>query len=138
MLTSPTPRSMSYLSLSIMVGMCCGKPCALIVPFVANGSYDDPNGDGRTQVRFGLSGSPFCGISVARVLRGDLDGLEDRDDLAVLNPRSGSMRLRIEVSNLSLVNTFQKLTYVNSWRVTNHLCARSAAMGIRVSTTTPH
>jgi len=96
---------MSYpigFSLSLMIGtapVCCDNSCAPLVPFVANGSYHDPDGGGEAEVFFRVSGSPFCGISVAGVLRGELGGLEARDDLVELNPRAKSMRLRIEVSN---------------------------------------
>ena len=114
------------------VSFCCQNSCGLLVPLVANGSYNGPSGDGKTRIYFNLSNSPFCGISVARVLRGDLDSLAERDDLAILNPKSGSMRLRIGVSNLSFVNTSHQLTCVDSGRATKNSCERLAASGIRV------
>ena len=77
---------------------CCELACGTFVPLIANGNYNDPNG-GKTYIKFGMTASPWCGISVAGVLRGNLEGLEGRDDLAGLNPNSGSVRLRIEVNN---------------------------------------
>ena len=82
---------------------CCINSCGSLLPLVDRGYYNDPTGDGKTFVSFNLSGSPWCGISVASVLRGDVDNLEGRNDLVALNPTSSSMRLRIEVSNLFLV-----------------------------------
>ena len=76
----------------------------------ANGNYSDPYGEGKTYIMFNKTASPWCGISVAGVLCGNLDGLEGRDDLAGLNPKSGSMRLRIEVSNPSLVMSCRTIT----------------------------
>ena len=45
------------------------------------------------------SASPLYAIPVASPLRGNLDNLEGRDDLVESNPKSGFVRLRIEVSN---------------------------------------
>ena len=82
---------------------CCSNSCGRLVPLVTKGNYSGPTGDGKTHITFNLSGSAWCGISVARVLRGDVEGLAGRDDLAGLNRRSNSMRLRIEVSNPSAI-----------------------------------
>jgi len=98
------------------VPTCCGSFCGTLIPLVLNGSYNAPSGEGRSQVDFNVSGSPCCGISIARVLRGDLEGLVERDDLALLNPRSSSMRLEIQVGNPSPARS-QKLTYIESGRV---------------------
>jgi len=59
--------------------------------------------EGRSSVDFRVTGS-CCGIPIARVLRGQLEGLFERDDLAMLNPKSRSMRLEIQVSGLSFVS----------------------------------
>ena len=99
--TRAKPVSQPVVVTNADVSPCCEGYCGTLVPLVANGSYNAPGGDGKTHISFNLSASPVCGISVARVLRGDLNGLVGRDDLAMLNPRAGSMRLRIEVSNPS-------------------------------------
>lgn len=105
---------------------CCESyACGIFVPLVANGNYNGPNGEERTHIRFNITASPFCGIPVAKVLRGDLDGLEGRDDLAELNRNAGSMRLRIEVGNLSPVRSSHKLTCVKSGPVTKSITPRS-------------
>ena len=85
---------------------CCINSCGSLVPLVNNGNYDSAIDGGKAYVNFNLSGSSCCGIPVASVLRGDLDGLEGRDELARLNPRSDSIRLRIEVSSPSPVGPF--------------------------------
>lgn len=82
---------------------CCTNCCGNVVPFVANGNYNNPNDGGKTRIDFNLANSATCGIPFARVLRGDLEGLFHRDDLARLNPSADSMRLRIEVSDISFV-----------------------------------
>lgn len=94
-----------YIVMNTNVSLCCNSYCGVLLPFVANGSYNNPRGGGKTLVTFRLAGFPTCGIPVARVLRGDLEGLNERDALAELNPNSGSMRLRIEVSNPSPVRS---------------------------------
>lgn len=87
----------------------CGNACGVLVPLAVNGIYDDPNGE--SIVRFNLTNSPGgCGISIARVLGGNLMDLEGRDDYIELNPNSKSMRLRIEVSNRPLSSPFRELT----------------------------
>ena len=79
---------------------CCENGCGRPIPLIVNGNYQDPNGEGRTYIRFNMSTTPGCGIPVARVLESNLDGLHERDDRVELNPNSGSMRLKIEVSDL--------------------------------------
>jgi len=91
------PTSQPTIVINAGVPPCCKNSCGRSVPLIASGSYNDPLGDGKTLITFNLSGSPRCGISVARVLHGDLEGLGNRDDFVTLNRRSGSMRLRIEV-----------------------------------------
>lgn len=111
---------------SAVVRSCpCPYSCGITVPLVVNGSYNDPNGDGINYVTFKLSSSPSCGIPVANVLRGDLEGLVRRDELIVLNPRASSMRLRIEVSNPSSFRPSHRLTYVKSGLATRSLHPRS-------------
>lgn len=80
---------------------CCERACGAFIPLVVNGNYNDPNG-GRNYIGLALSASPECGIPVSRVLNGNLEGLIGRDDVVVLNPKSNSIRLRIEVSRPSL------------------------------------
>ena len=75
----------------------------MLVPFVVNGNYNDPCGGGRNVVHFNRENSAACGISFKRVLRGDLEGLVKRDDLAELNPNADSIRLKLEVSDISFV-----------------------------------
>ncbi|KAF9650885.1 hypothetical protein BDM02DRAFT_3185040 [Thelephora ganbajun] len=77
------------------VPTCCQRSCGRLIPLVVNGTYNDPTGEGKTFITFNLATSQCCGIPVTRVLRGDLDGLIGRDNLARLNPSSGSMRLHI-------------------------------------------
>ena len=104
---------------------CCGNSCGTCIPLIANGSYKDPSGVGKTHISFNLSTSQECGISVARVLRGDLSDLVGRDDLAMLNPKLHSVRLRIEVSNPSPAGLSDKLTRVDSGQATKFLLTRS-------------
>lgn len=117
-LTSPCSNFMDHLTpatipFDIMsLPTCCGNSCGMLFPLVSNGSYLDPRGEGKTFVAFKLAGSPLCGIPVAKVLRGDLEGLIERDELAKLNPNAGSIRLRIEVGSLSPVRP--PTTQVNS------------------------
>ena len=94
--------------------LCCESVCGILVPLATNNTYGSPNGDGRSLVTFNLVASPVCGIPIARVLRGDLEGLVGRDDLAELNPSSGSMRLRIEVSNHYPACPSRELTHSKS------------------------
>ena len=94
---------------------CCSNSCGRLVPLVTKGNYIDPTGDGKTHITFNLSGSVWCGISVARVLRGDVEGLAGRDDLAGLNRRSNSMRLRIEVSNPSAIGRSNQTNFDRQW-----------------------
>ena len=74
---------------------CCRNDCGVLVPFVANGTY---TGGGKKIIPFKLYGSTSCGIPIARVLQGNLEGLVERDDMAELNPPVNSIRLKIEVS----------------------------------------
>ena len=91
----------------------CGNACGLLVPLAVNGTYDNPNGGGV--VRFNLTNSPGgCGISIARVLSGNLMDLEGRDDFVELNPNSKSMRMRIDVSNRPPSSPFHELTCAKS------------------------
>ena len=105
---------------------CCASACGVLVPLSVNGIYQDPNGDGKSLVHFNLLDSPLCGIPVARVLRGDLEGLMGRDELAGLNPSAGSMRLRVEVSNPSPVSHSHKPTRFESGPATKGYRPRSA------------
>lgn len=82
---------------------CCDNHCGMLVPFAANGNYNDPNGGGRNVVHFNRANSATCGIPFKRILRGDLEGLVERDDLAELNPNADSIRLKIEVSDIPFV-----------------------------------
>lgn len=106
--------------------LCCKMCCGTFVPLAVNGNYSDPNGDGKSYVGFNRTTSPWCGIPVASVLSGDLTGLIDRDNLARLNPNSGSIRLRMEVGDPSPARASHKLTHVNSGRATKDLSLRSA------------
>ena len=108
------------------VVQCCESVCGVLVPLAANGTYGYPNGGGKTLVTFNLIASPVCGIPMARVLRGDLDGLVGRDELAELNPGAGSMRLRIKVSSYSPVSPSRELTHVESGPVTKTSRPKSA------------
>jgi len=105
---------------------CCESACGMLVPLGANGTYGSPNGDGESLVTFNLVSSPVCGIPIARVLRGDLEGLLRRDELAKLNPSSGSMRLRIKVSNCSPVCPSRELIRTESGPATKISLQRSA------------
>ena len=119
----------SDLQLAIVINpatpVCCGKACGTYVPLVVNGIYHDPNG-GINHITFNLSTSPSCGIPVARVFGGNLEGLIGRDDIVVLNPKSNSIRLRIEVSHPSLVGPSHRLTCAKSCRATRCFSPRSA------------
>lgn len=96
------------------IQLCCGGACGVLVPLLTNGIYADPTGDGKTLISFNLTTSPLCGIPIARVLLGNLEGLGRREELAELNPSVGSVRLLIKVGNHSLVSSSRKLTYVPS------------------------
>jgi hypothetical protein len=106
--------------------LCCKRACGVLVPLAANGAYGGPNCDGKTFITFNLFASPVCGIPIARVLRGDLEGLVGRDELAELNPSSGSMRLRIKVSNHSPAYPFRELTHAESGTATSKYHQRSS------------
>ncbi|KAF9792931.1 hypothetical protein BJ322DRAFT_87431 [Thelephora terrestris] len=84
------------------VHICCERGnCGVLVPFAVNGTY---NGDGKKIIRFNLDNSRTCGIPFSRVLRGDLEGLVERDELAKLNPPANSMRLKLDLSGYILVD----------------------------------
>ena len=70
-------------------------------------------------ISFSLENSTARGIPVADVLRGNLEGLVGRDDLAGLNPNADSVRLKIEVSNSSFARSSHELTCVGSCPATN-------------------
>lgn len=128
---TPTPMANPFpFPLHVMVNgggtPCCASACGALVPLSVNGIYYDPNGDGKSLVHFNLLDSPFCGIPVARVLRGDLEGLMERDELAGLNPSAGSMRLRVEVSNPSPISHSHKPTRFESGPATKESPPRSA------------
>jgi hypothetical protein len=91
---------------------CCSGDCGLLVPLV-------PNGGGKTTIRFDLDSSTTCGIPVSNVLRGKLEGLIGRDDLAELNPNTDSVRFKIEVRNISTTMSFYGLTHADSCLATN-------------------
>ena len=76
---------------------CCGNRCGPVLQFLTNGTY---RGDGKVTVLFNRVGSKTCGIPVADVLRGTLEGLIGRDDVVELNANAESMRLKMEVSDL--------------------------------------
>jgi hypothetical protein len=120
------PTFQSTVVISMGTPPCCGNFCGTSVPLAINGSYNDLNGDGKSHVSFKLLASKWCGIPIAMVLCGNFTGLIGRDELAGLNPNSGSVRLRIDVSNPSSVRSSHKLTYVESGRATKDLSARSA------------
>lgn len=130
---NPTPSPTYFMdyptasSLYIMpnAASCCESVCGILIPLGTNGTYGGPNGDGESLVTFNLVASPVCGIPIARVLRGDLEGLLRRDELARLNPSSGSMRLRIRVSNRFPVCTPRELTRTKSGPVTKKSLQRS-------------
>ena len=105
---------------------CCEYSCGRPVPLIVNGNYNDPIGDGKTHIAFNVTNSPWCGISVAKVLRGDLEGLMQRDELAILNPRSKSMRLKIDVSIPPSSGLSQRLICVKSGPATMSLRPRLA------------
>lgn len=90
-----------YIVINMNLPSCCGSYCGVLFPLNANGAYNNPRDGGKTLVTFRLTGSSTCGIPVAKVLRGDLEGLIERDALAELNPKANSIRLRIEVGSLS-------------------------------------
>jgi len=91
--------SPNYVIINTGPPPCCGNNCGTLLPFIADGTYNNPNGGVKAFVTFRLAGSPLCGIPVVKVLRGDLEGLIGREELAVLNPRSHSICLRIAVSD---------------------------------------
>ena len=94
----------------------CGNACGVLVPLAVNGTYDDLNG--RSIVSFNLTNSPGgCGISIARVLGGNLMGLEGRDDFVELNPNSKSLRLRIDVSDRPPSSPLCELTWLKVARL---------------------
>ena len=105
---------------------CCNGACGILVPLPVLGTYADPTGDGKSFINFNLATSPLCGIPIAKVLQGNLEGLEGRDELARLNPSASSMRLRIHVSSHSLVNPFRELTRVQSGPATTKFLPKLA------------
>jgi len=93
-------------NVTVSVGSaCCGCGCGVLVPLEVGGISGGLNYYGNAPVTFNLAASPVCGIPIARVLRGDIEGLIGRYELAGLNPDSGSIRLRIKVTILPSVPT---------------------------------
>lgn len=105
---------------------CCYNTCGPVVPLSTHGIYHDPNGNGKSLVFFNLIDSALCGIPVARVLRGDIEGLEGRNELVELDPSSGSIRLPIEVSHPFPASSSHKLTCIGSGPATEESRLRSA------------
>ena len=105
---------------------CCHYACGICVPLQPYYIYSDPTGDGKSFINFNLAISPLCGIPIARVLQGNLEGLEGRDELARLNPGSSSMRLWIRVSGHSPVSPSRELTCVQNGPATKILVPRLA------------
>jgi len=111
-------------NVTVSVGnACCGCGCGVLVPLEVGGIG---GGYGKSLVTFNLAASPVCGIPIARVLRGDIEGLIGRDELAGLNPSCGSIRLRIKVSNHSPVCSDHELTHPESGPATKNVLPRSA------------
>ena len=103
---------------------CCINFCGILITSAIDGVYG-PIDNGKTFVTFNLVGSSMCGIPIARILQGDLEGLVGRDQLAKLNPSSGSMCLWIEVSYHSPICPFRELTRAESGLATKMYRPRS-------------
>jgi len=120
------PAPQPTIAINTGVPSCCEYRCGRLVPLSPDESYNDPLGDGKNLVTFNVAISPWCGIPVARVLLGDLEGLVNCDDFVTLNPRSSSVRLRIKVRHPSTAWYYHELTLVESGQVTRSIWPRSA------------
>ena len=125
--TTSTPTLSNHMAHYMTIQSCCPNCCGVLIPFTANGTH---TGDGKKIVKFNVTGSTTCGIPVSRVLRGDLEGLIERDEMAELNPPVNSVRLKIEVSSPSYHPSPPPpppLTCVGSCLATSNLRERSVS-----------